>query len=83
MVLGPEQTCYVSFGDGNTQRGTWTLGNGGVLLMQGAEDYDDPFWFGGVISGYWVETADGPVETYQMALYYKKGIIKLALSSYG
>lgn len=83
VVLSPDHTCYVSFGDGNTQRGTWALGNGGVLLMQGAEDYDDPFWFGGVISGYWVETADGPVETYQMALYYKEGIIKLALNSYG
>lgn len=83
IVLSPDHTCNITFGDGSSQKGTWDLGSGGVVRLCGAEDYDDPFWFGGAISGYWVDTAEGSVETYQMALYYKGGIIKLALNSYG
>ena len=83
VMLCPEDVCQVSFGDGSIQEGTWCLEDGGVLRMQGPEEADDPFWFGGAISGYWVEVADDSVETYQMALYYQGGILKLALNSYG
>ncbi len=83
VVLCPDHTCNVTFGDGSSQEGTWELGAGGVVRLCGAEDYDDPFWFGGAISGYWVDTVEGSVETYQMALYYKGGIMKLTLNSYG
>lgn len=83
IVLGPDQDCYLYYGDGSMQDGTWTLGNGGVLLMRGAETLEEPFWFGGAISGYWVETTDESIETYQMALYYNGGILKLAMNGYG
>lgn len=83
VVLSPDQSCTVCYGSGDTQQGTWILGNGGVLLMRGEEEAEDPFWLGGAISGYWVDTPERPIETYQMALYYKGGILKLSMDSYG
>lgn len=83
IILSEDQICYIYYGNGDVCEGTWTLGNGGVLLMRGAETLEEPFWFGGAISGYWVDTTDGPKETYQMALYCSGGILKLSLNSYG
>lgn len=83
VALSPDGKCYVQFADGTTQEGTWAMGTGGAVMLRGDEEAEDPFWFGGVISGYWVETADGPVAHYQMGLCYGGGILKLNLSAYG
>lgn len=83
IVLCPGGACYVYYGDGSAQAGTWLLENGGVLLLRGDENLDEPFWFGGVISGYWVETGEASLETYQMTLYCNGGILKLSMTSYG
>lgn len=83
IILSENQVCHMDYGDGNSCKGTWMLGKGGVLLMRGEETEEDPFWFGGVISGYWVETTSEYLESYQMALYYNGGILKLAMTSYG
>jgi len=80
VVLGDEGECLVSCGGADLQGGTWILENGGVLLLRSESA---PYWFGGIVSGYWVETTQGQVERYQMALYYNGGILKLALDSYG
>lgn len=83
VMLSPDGNCYVQFGDGSTQNGTWAIGTGGAVMLRGDENAEEPFWFGGVISGYWVDTPEEPKETYQMALYCDGGIVKLALNSYG
>lgn len=83
VTLSPDGSCYVQFADGTAQEGTWAIGTGGAVMLRGDEEAEEPFWFGGVISGYWVETADGPVAHYQMGLCYGGGILKLNLSAYG
>lgn len=83
VMLCPDGTCTVQFGDGSTQNGTWAMGAGGAVLLRGDENAEEPFWLGGAITGYWVETSNGPSETYQMALYGNGGILMLALNAYG
>lgn len=82
VILSPEESCSVYLG-GVRQDGQWRFGNGGVVLLRSYEDSDEPFWFGGAICGYWVDTADRSIENYQMALYYQGGILKLMLESHG
>ena len=83
VILDTDQTCYIRCGDSGVQKGTWMLENGGVLLMRGEENDEAPFWFSGVITGYWVDTTEGSIETYQLVLYHNGGLIKLSLNSYG
>lgn len=83
VILSPDMSCIVNWGDGEQKIGSWELSTGGVLLLRESEDAEDPFWFGGAITGYWVETATEPLETYEMSLYYNGGIIRLALDSRG
>ena len=63
--------------------GTWLLEKGGVLLLRGDETLEEPLWFGGVISGYWVNTEEWSMATYQMALYHNGNILKLQMTGYG
>lgn len=83
IILDSDQVCHFYYGDGNVQTGTWLLEKGGVLLLRGDETLDEPLWFGGVISGYWVDTEEGSMETYQMALYHNGNILKLQMTGYG
>lgn len=80
VTLSSDGSCLVSYAEGNTQKGKWKLEKGGVLLLRGADDH---FWFGGVITGYMVDTTDVSAETYQMGLYHNGGILKLMLTSRG
>ena len=58
--------------------GTWTLTNGGVLLLQG-EDVR----YIGAVSGYCYETEYGFIESYDMALYDGTEIFRLSFQGYG
>ena len=80
LVLCPDQSCVISYGDAQTFRGTWQLENGGVLLLRGDED---AFWFGGAISMYSVESANGVSDVYDLSLYYGGGILKLEITGFG
>lgn len=79
LSLDENGYCYV-FPDGETPpEGTWAMYQGGVLRLTGEDD----FWFGGAVSGYYVETADGGSDVYEMTLYYAGGLLKLRMSGYG
>lgn len=80
LILCPEQVCVVSYGDGTTLTGTWQVGNGGVILLQGDAD---AFWFGGVLSVHCVETNAEILDVIDLALYYNGGILRLQISGYG
>ena len=54
-----------------------------MILLQSPEEAQLPFWFAGAVSSYDVEENCESTEEYQMALYYRGGILKLAISSYG
>lgn len=83
LVLDPNGSCRATYGDGRTETGTWLLGNGGVFLARGDEEAEDPFWFGGVITRFTVESYYDVADVHQMALYHDGGILLLVLDSYG
>ncbi|MBR5284187.1 MAG: hypothetical protein IKU27_03980, partial [Clostridia bacterium] len=58
--------------------GTWTLTNGGVLLLQG-EDVR----YIGAVSGYCYETEDGFFENYDMVLHNGAELYRLSFQGYG
>ena len=79
LVLDEDGSCCL-YPDGETPlKGIWSLHNGGVLLLDGGDD----FWFGGAVTGYYRETGDGATDVYEMTLYYNWGLLRLQLSSYG
>lgn len=79
LVLDTDGSCCL-FPDGQTPvMGTWTIGTGGVLLLDGGDD----FWFGGAVSGWYRETEAGGGTVYEMTLYYAGGLLRLQVSSYG
>lgn len=82
VILSPDQTCLVHY-NGQELTGIWQLGEGGILLLRSEENAPQEFWFGGVISGCWVDTPTESLQTYQMALYANNGILKLSLQSRG
>ena len=83
ICLLDNNACWIQFGDGHIEEGTWLLETGGVLLLRSSEDLGSHFWFGGAVSGCSAETDSGYKAVYQMALYYEGGILKLNLESYG
>lgn len=80
VILDPDGTCLVSYGDGARIQGTWTLYTGGVLVLRGSED---EFWFGGTITQYCQVVDHESYDVYQMSLYYDGGILRLSLESFG
>lgn len=80
VLLGPDQTCYLYYGEETVLQGTWQIGNGGVLLLRSD---DEAFWFGGVISTHCVETDYEVSNVYTLALYYNSGILRLEMTGYG
>ena len=76
----PDQTCQLNYGDGTTLEGTWQIGNGGVMLLQG---HEDTFWFGGAITAYCVETTYEVSDVFTLSLYYNGGILRLQMTGYG
>ena len=83
ICLLDNSDCWIQFGDGHIEEGTWLLETGGVLLLRSDEEWGSNFWFGGAISSLSKEEAYGYTTAYQMALYYEGGILKLELESYG
>ena len=79
VTLNADQTCYLFFGD-TVIPGSWQIENGGVILLQSA---DEVFWFAGAMSTYSVETTYEVSDTYEMALYYNGGILRLHMTGYG
>lgn len=93
LYLGTDEECWVGRMDKGSgvytdTQGTWTLSNGGVLLLR-SEGYESPegycpeFWYGGAVSGYTYETEDGFVEGYEMYLHDGEGTLRLTLQGYG
>ena len=80
LVMLPDQTCQLNYGDGTTLEGTWQIGNGGVMLLQG---HEDTFWFGGAITAYCVETTYEVSDVFMLSLYYNGGILRLQMTGYG
>ena len=58
--------------------GTWTLANGGVLLLQGEDSR-----YIGAVSGYCYETKDGFFESYDMILHNGADLYRLSFQGYG
>ena len=83
ILLDSDQSCCLYYGDGTVREGSWMLGNGGVLLLRGDETDEDPFWFGGVVSGCWVDSYENASMVYEMVLYHDGGLLRLSLESYG
>ena len=79
LILFADQTCVAYYGD-VAVRGSWQLENGGVIILQGE---DGAFWFAGTISAYSVETTYEVSDTYEMALYYQEGILRLRMTGFG
>lgn len=93
LYLGTDEECWVGRMDKGSNaytdtQGTWTLSNGGVLLLR-SEGYESPegycpeFWYGGAVSGYTYETEEGFMEGYEMYLHDGEGTLKLTLQGYG
>ena len=79
LILFADQTCVAYYGD-VAVRGSWQLENGGVIILRGE---DGAFWFAGTISAYSVETTYEVSDTYEMALYYQEGILRLRMTGFG